>query len=252
MVWCKYNFRLSSIFLVLLSFQGLAAQDDISIAVMDLDGRGISALEAQTLTDRLRSQLVRTGMVTVVERGQMQTILSEQDFQAAGCTSDECAVEVGQLLNVSVMVAGSIGKLGSTYTIDLRTIDVGTGQITESIIRDYRGEIDGLIAEMQFIAEALVESAVPGASFGDAAQQPQPQVTFQPQQPQPQPGQQPVPQQPTVKKGGRGLLWLVAIVVAAGGGYFALSGGDDPIIDGNGDDGYTGPTVGSPPDPPGG
>ncbi len=251
MVYSNHNSRLSTIILVLISFSLLAAQDDISIAVMDLDGRGISALEAQTLTDRLRSQLVRTGFVTVVERGQMQTILNEQDFQAAGCTSDECAVEVGQLLNVSIMVAGSIGKLGSTYTIDLRTIDVGTGQITESIIRDYRGEIDGLIDEMKFIAEALVIAAVPGASFDDEPQQAQPQPAVTPPVVQPQPVQ-PVPQQPQVKKGGSGLLWLLAIVVAAGGGYLALSGGDDPIIDDGNGNGYTGPLVGTPPDPPGG
>lgn len=134
----------------------MIAQQAESIAVLDLEGRGISATEAASLTDRLRSQLVRTGKVTVVERGQMQQILGEQDFQLTGCTSNECAVEIGQMLGVTSMVAGSIGKIGSTYTIDLRTIDMGTGEITGSIMRDYRGEIDGLIAEMGLIAKELV------------------------------------------------------------------------------------------------
>ena len=48
------------------------------VAIIDLEGRGISALEAQTLTDRMRSELVSTGAVTIVERGQMAEILDEQ------------------------------------------------------------------------------------------------------------------------------------------------------------------------------
>ncbi len=87
----------------------ISAQARESIAVVDLEGRGISALEAATLTDRMRSELVKTGAVTVVERGQMQQILAEQDFQLTGCTSDECAVEIGQMLGVTKMIAGSIG-----------------------------------------------------------------------------------------------------------------------------------------------
>ncbi|MFB0515212.1 MAG: PEGA domain-containing protein [Candidatus Neomarinimicrobiota bacterium] len=140
----------------------LKAQESGSVAVLDLEGRGISQVEAASLSDRLRAAIVRTGGVTVVERGQMERILSEQDFQLTGCTSDECAVEVGQLLGVTTIVAGSIGRVGSTYSVDIRTIDVQSGQITHSLWRDYRGEIDGLLAIMPEIAAELV--SVTGAA----------------------------------------------------------------------------------------
>ena len=138
----------------------LYSQIGESLAILDLEGRGISTIEAASLTDRLRTALVRIGAVTVVERGQMQQVLKEQDFQLTGCTSDECAVEVGQLLGVSTMVAGSIGKVGSTYSIDIRTIDVGTGKITHSMFRDYRGEVDDLLGIMPEIAKELVEAVM--------------------------------------------------------------------------------------------
>ena len=136
--------------------RALAQDRKESIAVLDLEGRGISAMEAASLTDRLRSELVKTGAVTVVERGQMQTILAEQDFQMAGCTSDECAVEIGQMLGVTMMYSGSIGKIGSTYTVDVRGVSVETGQIINTMSRDYRGEIDGLISEIEHLAWELV------------------------------------------------------------------------------------------------
>ena len=137
-----------------------------SIAVLDLEGRGISAIEAATLTDRLRSELVKTGAVTVVERGQMQTILAEQDFQMAGCTSDECAVEIGQMLGVTMMYSGSIGKIGATYTVDVRGVSVETGQIVNTMSRDYRGEIDGLITEIEHLAWDLVGMVNPDELLG--------------------------------------------------------------------------------------
>ncbi len=132
----------------------LVAQE--SIAVLNFEGTGISVSEAISLTDRFRTDLVRTNMVTVVERGQMENILKEQDFQLSGCTSEECAVEVGQLLGVTSMVAGTIGKLGSTYIIDIRMIDVESGKITLSLKKDYRGEIDGLLPIITELAAELV------------------------------------------------------------------------------------------------
>ncbi|MFC1481780.1 CsgG/HfaB family protein [Candidatus Neomarinimicrobiota bacterium] len=144
------------IYLIFIPLHFLISQVDESIAVMDLDGRGISNSEVLSLTDRLRTALVRTGKATVVERSQMQQVMAEQDFQMTGCTTNECAIEIGQLLGVTRMVAGSIGKVGSTFSIDLRIIDIQTGRILESYARDYRGEIDGLLNEMTSIAGLLV------------------------------------------------------------------------------------------------
>ncbi len=187
------------------------AQERESVAVMDMEGRGISTIEAQTLTDRMRSELVRTGAVTVVERGQMQAILSEQDFQLTGCTSDECAVEIGQLLGVSVMITGSVGKIGSTYTLDLRTIDIETGAIANTMTRDYRGEIDGLLTQVEYISWELVGLVHPDAATAQASAAPT---------------SQPV----AAEGGGRGLLWLAILAAAGGGGYYAytLMGDEEP------------------------
>jgi curli biogenesis system outer membrane secretion channel CsgG len=126
----------------------LFSQDNskMKIAILDFNSTGgISLEESITLTNRLRSMLVKTNALIVLERGKMEEILSEQGFQQTGCTSTECAIEVGKLLNVQKMVSGSIGKLGKTYTIDLSLIDVKTAQIEKSFVRDYKGEIDGLL-----------------------------------------------------------------------------------------------------------
>ena len=77
-----------------------AQQKAKRIAVLDLQGEGVSKSAAKTLTDRLRSKLVNTGAFHVLERDQMDEILGEQGFQQSGCVSDECLVEIGRLVGV--------------------------------------------------------------------------------------------------------------------------------------------------------
>lgn len=137
----------------------LFSQSVEPVAVLDFTARGVSENETGTLTDRLRLDLVRTGKVTVVERGQMEMILVEQNYGLAGCTSDECAVEVGQLLGVKWMIAGTIGKVGRTFSVDVRIIDVESGMIINPYSISYKGEIDGLLDQMAVIADALVISS---------------------------------------------------------------------------------------------
>ena len=106
------------------------------IAVLALDPVGVSKNESITLTNRLRSEMVKTGVFTILERDKMDEILKEQGFQMTGCTSSECAVEAGQLLNVKQICSGSIGKIGSIYTVVVRLIDVETGEILKTVTED--------------------------------------------------------------------------------------------------------------------
>jgi TolB-like protein len=138
---------------------GISSQTKTNIAVSDLAGQGIDASNAAVITDRLRSELFNTGTITVLERSQMQDILKEQGFQQAGCTTDQCAVETGQMLGVKYMVVGSIGLVGHTYTIASRLIDVSTGKMVATANVDCRCEIDDVLSRSTVeIARKLAQS----------------------------------------------------------------------------------------------
>lgn len=143
--------------------QTLVAQETkrSSVAILELEPKGVPEVEVSALSDRLRSELLNTGSFDVMERGKMQEILKEQGFQQSGaCNTDACAVEVGQLIGVEKMIAGSLGKVGRTYTVNLRLISVKTGRIERSVTRDYAGEIDKLLTtEMKQVAQILAASA---------------------------------------------------------------------------------------------
>lgn len=137
------------------------------IAVLTLEGKGITQQEAEILTERLRSALVQDGRYQVVERTQMETILAEQGFQQTGCMSNECLIQAGLILGVKQMVGGTIGKIGYSYAVDLRLFDVETSEIIKAVTRNYQGAVDGLLTIM---SEVAVDLATEGSLSG---QQPQ-------------------------------------------------------------------------------
>ncbi len=132
-----------------------------TVAVLDFEGRGISVLEAQTLTDRFNSSMNSTKKVLMVERGTMMDVLTEQGFEADKCTSQECAAEVGAMLGVEFMISGAIGKLGDTYTIDVKMFSVATGAAENMKSVTYQGKVDGLITEIEILGWTLLGLDVP-------------------------------------------------------------------------------------------
>lgn len=136
---------------VLLGLIGnlFAQADKVNIAVNDLVGKNIEKGTAGIISDRIRSELINTGVFRVMERSEMEKVLKEQGFQQSGACNDAgCIVEVGQLLGVEKMVAGSVGKISkSLYTLDLRVIMVGTGEILYSVSGNHKGDIEGLLTD---------------------------------------------------------------------------------------------------------
>ena len=101
-----------------------------NLAVADLQAQGVSPTDAAVISDMLRSAIIKTGKYNVVEKANMERILAEQAFQQTGCTTSECAVKLGKLLNVHLMVVGSVGKMLGDFYLSVRLINVETGQST--------------------------------------------------------------------------------------------------------------------------
>ena len=118
------------------------ASEKINIAIMDLQGQSVSQPDAISLTNRIRAELYRSGHFTIVEREKVDEVLAELGLQQSGCTTSECIIELGQLLNVQRMIAGSVDRLGSLYTIHLRMIEVASGEVISLTSVDCEGTIE--------------------------------------------------------------------------------------------------------------
>ena len=123
-----------------------------TVAILDFEGQGVDPSEVQTLSERMRTEIGNTNAVRLIERKAVEKIMMEQGLQQSGCTSDECAAEVGQLLGVQFMISGSIGKMGKSYTIDCKMFSVETGETVRSKNATHDGDISGLLTEMEILA----------------------------------------------------------------------------------------------------
>jgi len=119
--------------------------DKKNIAILPLRANSLPEPEVKALSNRLSIELFNTGRYSILERSQMEAILKEQGFQQTGCTSAECAIEAGQLLNVEQMITGSVSRVGEIYSVEVRLIDVETGKILAVGVADIRGGIEEVL-----------------------------------------------------------------------------------------------------------
>ncbi len=131
-------------------------QERQAVAILELDANGITKSEGKALTDRLSNEVFNVGIYEVMERDKVSQILNEMEFQLSGCTSNECAIEIGKLVGVNKMIAGSISKIGEFYTVSVRLMDVESGKIEATAIEDIKGSLgDVLTKAMPAIAQQI-------------------------------------------------------------------------------------------------
>jgi TolB-like protein len=144
----------------------LHAGDRINIAVNDLAVQGIDQSEAAVISERLRVELINTQAFRVMERSQMEAILKEQGLQQSGCTDNSCAVEIGRLLGVEHMIIGTIGRVGSLYTISIRLVNVATGEALYTASEDCRCTIEEVLTNATKNIAMKLDLAIQKAIFG--------------------------------------------------------------------------------------
>lgn len=205
--------RLSKLWVILLVCTSLFAATEgpvPMVAVTQLQPRGVSANDASVLTDNISDELLKSGMVRVMERSQMDKILQEQGFQQSGtCDTSECAVQIGRLLGIEQIVVGSVGKVGETYSLSIRMVDVSTGEVVASSRQNHRGAIDDVLQQVvPKVVQELTRSSSKSEKTPDNATQ----------------------DAKIEKEGSSGVLWWtlggVAVVGGAAAAYMLLANDD--------------------------
>lgn len=143
-----------------------AVESKLNVAVLDITGsfKDFTREDLAAIAGRFETELAKTGSVQVLERRSMDLILQEQGFQQSGaCNTSECQVQVGQLLGVDRIVNGTLTKVGTLYTLNLKMVDVGSGQNILSHALDIRGSLEDVMRggcyEMALIFSGLKKPA---------------------------------------------------------------------------------------------
>jgi hypothetical protein len=230
--------------------------ESMLIGVIDLEPINVDEDEARMITERLRLYLGRQAIFDVLERNKMEDILEEQGFQLTGAcqTSEECLIQVGRILGARKMVAGSVGKVGNLYTLQIRLVDIETARIELEVFEDVNGIEQVLQVATEGVAiqlsTAVVQALTPTPEPAEEPPDVEPPVADPPVQEQEEeqrlaedPGEAETGQQPVRKS--KTWLYLLGVAVVGGGAAMALGGGG-----GDSGGGVTVTPIGSPPTRP--
>jgi TolB-like protein len=140
----------------------------VRVAILDFRAIGAPAQFGEAVAENLRNALVEGKQFTVVERSQIDKAIKEQAFGQSGLVDAKQAVTLGKLVGAKIIVVGSVTKIGQTYTVNARFIDVQTGEATEARSLKTQNE-DDIAAVVDEIATALGGTAgatPPGSAWG--------------------------------------------------------------------------------------
>lgn len=154
----KNCFRILIFFIVV--FFAVVLQAQVKIAVFDFLAKGVSEIDASTLTDRFRSILVNSDSFKVYEREIVDQLMMEQGFQQSGVITEESMVKLGKLIGVEQIISGNVSLISKTYTVTVKLIDIETGEIVKSASIDHIGSLDDLLSlRMNDLAIKLLEDS---------------------------------------------------------------------------------------------
>jgi len=100
-----------------------------SYAFLDFTTDDKNTLVEKYITDALTESVFNTGKVKIIERANIEKILSEQKFQASGLVNESQAANIGNIAGVEYVCYGTIKEITNGYTVNARVVDVESGEI---------------------------------------------------------------------------------------------------------------------------
>lgn len=136
------------------------------VAVMDFKTVGDSTDLGEGAAEILRTTLMETGKYIVVERSMLEQVMKEQKLGQSGVVDQNTAVGVGKILGAQLVAVGSVVKMGESYTLNIRFVDVATGEVVsgKNITAQTREEVPGLCGQ---IVKILSKEEAPQEAEGE-------------------------------------------------------------------------------------
>jgi hypothetical protein len=113
------------------------------IAFFQLEAQGVEQKVSSIVTDTLLAELGKLPDASVIGSKEVDAMLGyEQKKQLSGCTDTSCMVAIGGALGVDKILMGSVGKLGESYTLNLKLINIREAKLETMYNKRLKGAKD--------------------------------------------------------------------------------------------------------------
>lgn len=128
-----------------------------TIAVLDIQGTGVDPALLPTLSEILTVEVDMLGMYRVIGGRDIQAMLGfEQQKEVLGCTDATCLAEIGGALGVERILASHIGKVGDTFVVNIKLINIRIATTEARVYETVNGKQDLLIATVRTSVQKLL------------------------------------------------------------------------------------------------
>jgi TolB-like protein len=155
------SLRALSLLLLILTASTAAAEEPISIAVMEFTSKGgVTQDQMDALSDMLSNQIRSMGNYKVIGKSDIHSMLTmeEQRQRLSSCTDQSCLAEIGGALGARWVVVGNVSLFGKTYLLNLKLIDVAGASVASGVSRSIEGGEDKLLAELPGAAKEMFDA----------------------------------------------------------------------------------------------
>ena len=126
-------------FTTLLFFFKIAAASENAVAVMPFAGPDTSAQSKEQgmhIAERLSSFIAQSHLITVVERIQIEKAYRETALGQSGIITESTAAEAGEMIGATHVIVGSFTFEGTVESIQARIVNIETGIVIGSVIKE--------------------------------------------------------------------------------------------------------------------
>jgi hypothetical protein len=197
-------------FAVFMIAFGLAGQAP-RVAVLDaIVARTIDNSVVIPVTEKVMEQFVNSGKYIVVDRANIEQVLSEKAFQLSELVSDKEATTIGDLVKADYVVILKVERVAETYFLSGKMISVKGGIIESQTSEEGEGKLSVLLRLAENVGRKLAGLKIAEASPSPSAA-PKPSV-----EPKPSPTPRPVEPKPGPEASGKAYGDFSGLQVAMG------------------------------------
>ncbi|MBL7995652.1 tetratricopeptide repeat protein [bacterium] len=110
------------------------------------------------LSEQITNGLAKINSLNVVERTQMEKVLTEQNFQMSDIADQNSSVKIGHVLSAGKLLVGSYQVINETISVTSRIVDVETGVVDEKHTFTHKESLDNIFELYDALIQDLLKS----------------------------------------------------------------------------------------------
>lgn len=146
----KNLFLMLTLLINLWSFQQTDSKQTIAVANPNVEGLNLTPTLAAKL---IQLELIKLDKFSVYDEFDMAEVIKNDTDFASNCYGISCLSKMGTKLNVDYIISGSFNGLGNKIAISIKWIDIETGTLYKSMVREF----DNQEFEIQRMVEILLK-----------------------------------------------------------------------------------------------